>query len=443
MFDTTIQADKLEQILDLAKKSGASACEIIQKSSTENPVSFENNKLKSLESNHSSGIAVRLIKDNKIGISSTTDPETVESLVASALETSEFGTEATFELSKEKIQNNLPDESSQKPSLESLIEKGTDVVEHLRKFHNDLMVSGGFDCKEAETIYLNSNGVTGTRKKTICSVMFHTLLVHEDDFLGIYEEGSSLNTFPDEKKIRDSLFEKLNLSKNITPLHMKHYPVLFTPRAVEGIFYEIFLEILNGKTIEQGISPVADKLGKKLFDEQFTLTEVPSMGTNRALFDDEGIKTQKKDLIKDGVINSFYFDLSSGRRVTPRHDSTGNGFKPSLASMPFPSLTSVIMEKGKKKYSEMLSSISEGILVDQLLGSGQSNTLAGEFSVGIDLGFKIKNGKIEGRIKNCMVAGNIFEVLSKIGGLSQEQEWVNGSMCFPAMLIENMMVAGK
>ena len=111
--------------------------------------------------------------------------------------------------------------------------------------------------------------------------------------------------------------------------------------------------------------------------------------------------------------------------------------------MPFPLLTSIIMEGGKTKYTDMLGSITEGILVDQLLGSGQSNILAGEFSVGIDLGFKIKNGKIEGRIKNCMISGNVFDVLLKIAGLSQEQEWVNGSMFFPAMLIENMTVAGK
>ena len=219
---------KLEKILDLAKKSGVSSCEIVQKSSIENPITFENNVLKSLESNHSSGIALRVIKNNKIGISSTTDPEAIETLVSSAIETSEFGTEATFELSKEKIQNNQLDDSSDKPSLESLIEKGTNVVEHLRKFHKDLMVSGGFDCKEAETVYLNSNGVTGTRKKTICSVMFHVLLVHEDDFLGIYDEISSLNSFPDEKKIKDSLFEKLNLSKQIVSLHTKHYRTFYT-----------------------------------------------------------------------------------------------------------------------------------------------------------------------------------------------------------------------
>ena len=110
---TTPQLSKLESILELAKKSGASEAEVIQKKYTKNPVSFENNKLKSLESNESSGIAIRLIKNNRVGISSSTDPDALESIALSAIEASEFGPDATFEFTKEKLnpekENKLPD----------------------------------------------------------------------------------------------------------------------------------------------------------------------------------------------------------------------------------------------------------------------------------------------------------------------------------------------
>ena len=442
----------LEQILDLAKKNGAASCEVIQKSRTENPVSFENNKLKSLESNEHSGIAVRLIKNNRIGIASSTDPDAIESLVTAAIEASEFGPEATFEFAKEKLEHlsSEPRAASSALPLEDLVERGTRVIERLKPFHKDLVVSGGFDLKQNEIVYLNTSGVNGRRTKTIYSTFFHALLVSNDDFLGIYDGNSDLSDFPDDKQIAEKIFEKLNYSRKIIPIPTKKYPVVFTARAVADVFYEVFSEVLNGKAIEQAISPLVDKLGKKLFDEKLTLREDSSIGISKTSFDDEGIKTQKKDLIKSGTISSFYFDLSTANKMkckdiarnTPM-TTTGNGFKPSLQSPPVPVLTSVVIEGGKSKYDNLISNIKEGVLVDQLLGAGQSNTLAGEFSVGIDLGFLIKDGKIAGRIKNCMIAGNIFEVLKNITDLSLEKEWVNGSMLFPAMLIEDMTVAGK
>ena len=433
---------KLEKILDLAKKGNAAEAEIIYRSRSDNPVSFENNKLKTLESNQSSGTAIRLIKNNKIGIASSTDPDAVESIVNSALEASEYGPQATFELSKEKLEA-VNHTSTPGIPLEKLLERGIKVIDALKAFHKDLLISGGYDLSFSETLYLNTNGISGKRSKNIYSSGFYTNLVRGEDFLGIYEGNSSLEDFPDDKCIINTLLEKLNYSKENLSLETKKYLVLFTPRAVSSIFEYIFSVILNGKYIEQKISPLTDKLGKEIFDKKLTFIEDPNTGTGKTVFDDEGTKTVKKELIKNGVVKSFYFDLSSASRVMPRHDSTGNGFKPSLSSPPSPSLTSLVIEGGKTKYKDIIKNIKEGILVDQLLGAGQSNTLSGEFNVGIDLGFHIENGKILGRIKNCMVAGNIFEVLKNISEISSDQEWVGGSSLLPAFLIENMTVAGK
>ena len=439
-----IKLTKLEKILELAEQQGATEAEVIQKTGSENPVNFENNKLKTLESKQSSGIFIRLIKNGKIGTASSTDPDALEPIVNSAIESSEFGTEATFQFSKEKLDK--PQENINKtPPLEDLVERGTNVIESLKPFHKDLLIGGGFDLASVETIYLNSNKSYGRRAKTIYSTGFSTQLVRGEDFLGIYESNSNLKDFPDEKEIAVKILEKLNYSKETMVLETKKYSVMFTPRAVSLIFANILSIILNGKTIEQKISPLVNKLGKELFDKKLSFIEDPSIGTGYALFDDEGIKTSRKEFIKNGIVNSFYFDLASASRVMPRHVSTGNGFKPSLSTVPTPNLTSIKIEPGNKNapiYRDIIKNIKEGVLVDQLLGAGQSNTLAGEFSVGIDLGYKIKNGQIQGRIKNCMLAGNIFDVLKNIEAISSDAAWIDGSELLPAFLIENMTVAG-
>ncbi|MBI3591719.1 MAG: TldD/PmbA family protein [Candidatus Melainabacteria bacterium] len=448
-MQTELKHSKLEKILKLAKNNGASEAEIIQSSWTENPINFENNKLKTLESNQSTGISIRLIKNKKIGTSSTTDPEALEKVVTTAVEASEFGPIATFELSKENLRTQNQKLTNPELPLENLVERGTAVIEQLKTFHKDLLISGGFNLGYGETIYLNSNGVTGKREKSVYSSSLYAHLVRGEDFLGIYKGKSSLEDFPDEKEISKKIFEKLNFSKENISLETNKYQVFFTPDATASIFGYILAVIFNGKVIQQGISPLVGKLNKELFDKKLTFIEDPGIGVQKADFDDEGIKTQRKTLIKNGVINSFYFDLSSGSKLRSQKQdyvtltSTGNGFKASLSTSPTPELTSVLIEGGKTDSKDIIKNIKDGIIIDQVLGAGQSNTLAGEFNVGIDLGFKVKDGNIQGRIKNCMIAGNIFEVLKNIQEISSDREWVGGAELFPGFLIESLTVAGK
>lgn len=439
---TTAQSPKLESLIEIAKKKGASEVEVIQKSWTSNPISFENNKLKSLESNESSGIGIRLIKDGKIGIASSTDPSAIEETVTSALEASEFGPKAIFKFSKDSLSiPNTPFPIPHSP-LEELVERGNKVIDSLKTFHSDLLISGGFDLSYGNTSYVNSNGVYGERKKSLYSTSFYANLIRGEDFLGVYEGDNSLEGFPNEEEIKNKILEKLNFSKNNVSIETKKYTVIFTPNAVSSIFASIFSVLFNGKVIQQGISPLGEKLGQKLFDENLSFIEDPSIGTSQAAFDDEGIKTEKKELIKNGVVNLFYFDLLSGTKYGKA--STGNGFKGGLSLAPSPSLTTTIIEtNGKMTMNEMVKNTKEGILIDHVLGAGQSNTLAGEFNVGIELGFKIENGQIKGRIKNCMVAGNIFELLKDIKEISSDREWLYGGSLYPAFLLEGLTVAGK
>ena len=439
---------KAEEALSISKKLGAESCEIIYKSWTTSPILFENNKLKSLESSESSGISVRLIKGNKIGISSSTDLETIESTVLSAVESSEFGPEATFDFTKQILSGDL-EKKTNPPELplEELVEKGESVIKEICKPHKDILVSGGFELGCGETVYLNSYGVSGKRSKSIFSTNFSVNLIQGEDFLGIYDGESNTNNFPDESKVANKIIEKLSSSMSVVSLSTNKYTVIFTPKAISNIFVDILGVVLNGKAVQQGISTLSEKLGQKLFDEKLTLIEDPNIGTSISPFDDEGIKTNKKALIKNGVINSFYFDLNNANKISKRkgvlQHSTGNGFKSSLAVAPSPQLTSLLIPAGNSSVNDLVASVKEGILIDQVLGAGQSNTLAGEFNIGIDLGFKIKNGKIQGRIKNCMVAGNIFEVLSKINAMSSEHDCINGSEFYPYFLIENLTVAAK
>jgi PmbA protein len=171
-----------------------------------------------------------------------------------------------------------------------------------------------------------------------------------------------------------------------------------------------------------------------------TIFEDPTLGVSACPFDDEGTPTSKKVLIDRGVVKQFYWDRRWAARAGTR--STGNGFRGGL-SRPSPDLVNLCIAPGTTPVADLIAGMEEGLIVDQVLGAGQSNQLAGEFSVNLDLGYKVENGEIVGRVKNTMVAGSIFEAFQDLVKLSDRAEWVGGGAYVPYILFGRLGVASR
>jgi PmbA protein len=74
----------------------------------------------------------------------------------------------------------------------------------------------------------------------------------------------------------------------------------------------------------------------------------------------------------------------------------------------------------------MVESVDEGLLVDGVMGLGQSNIMNGDFSVNVSLGYKIEKGEITGRVKDVMLAGNAYDGFKQIVAIGDKPEWVTG-----------------
>ncbi len=92
---------------------------------------------------------------------------------------------------------------------------------------------------------------------------------------------------------------------------------------------------------------------------------------------------------------------------------------------------------------DIVSSVKEGILVEDLLGLGQGNIISGAFSNPLALAFKIENGEIIGRVKDMSIAGNIYDLLTNISAISRETEWVYSTFSAPYILLPELNIAGK
>ena len=87
--------------------------------------------------------------------------------------------------------------------------------------------------------------------------------------------------------------------------------------------------------------------------------------------------------------------------------------------------------------------IKKGLVVEQLLGAGQGNVLGGEFSGNVLLGYAVRNGEIVGRVKDTMIAGNLYEVLKEIAAIGRESRWIGGRVRAPHILCPRVAVSTK
>jgi PmbA protein len=201
-----------------------------------------------------------------------------------------------------------------------------------------------------------------------------------------------------------------------------------------------FLMGANGKLVQKGASPLKGRLGEKLADERISLWDDPlrDFAPGSTPVDGEGIVCAPKPIMENGVLMNFYYDLQTAGMMNTK--STGNGMR-GYGSLPGPSTTNIIVRPGEAKLAEMVRGIKRGILVDQVLGGGQSNMLAGHVSVNMDLGFLIENGQITGRVKDCMLACNVFDAFKRVAAISDAPEW-HGAMLAPAIQFDGISVAG-
>lgn len=428
----------LAKVIDLAQQKGIEA-EVYYLSSQDTPIEFTNNRLKSLQTKAVEGIALRVIKDGRLGFASASDLTRLEEVVEAAVATSEIGDPVEFEFAKD-VQLQEPDSNYQLPKTDKLVEIGKKAIAKIHQYNQEILVDAGFDMGSSQVQLATTSGTFAQQSDKTVSASVSGNLVRGEDFLQAYAYQVTRDEEPDYDQIVQDLIAKYQKAEQNATIKSGNYPILFTPFAAAFTIGGLFKTILSGQAVVQKSSPLAEKIGEKVFDDRLTLTEDPTFGASACSFDDEGTPTSKKILIDSGTVKQFYWDrLWASRGNTT---STGNGFRGGL-SRPGTSLVNLCMTPGKTSLEDLIAGIEEGIIVDQVLGAGQSNQLAGEFSVNLDLGYKVEKGKIVGRLKNTMVAGNIFEAFNNLVDFSDRAQWVGSSSYMPYILFSQLGVASR
>lgn len=423
-----------EQLLDLAARSGAEAVEVFQSHSLSRPVYFEANRLKQLETSQVEGTALRLWRQGRPGLAVAYGDIEPQALIDKALALSALNDPEEIELTPgSKLF--YPD-VGEAVSVELLVSWGESAITLIRQAYPDVLCEAEFECDIETTRIVTSKGLDCSYSDTTLSSYLSAEWVRGEDFLSV-GDGQICRGCLDINHLADQILQRLEWAEvNVSP-PVGRIPILFTAKAADMLWATV-QAALSGKRVIERSSPWRDRIGEQVTSAALTLSQNPEAGPFSCPFDDEGTPTQPLVFIENGILRLFYTDRTIGRKLG--RGSTGNGFRPGLGSYPTPSLFNTLIKPGTQSLPTLIASLDEGLVVDQMLGEGAG--ISGEFSVNVELGYRVKQGNILGRVKDTMVAGNVYTALQNLVELGGDADW-NGSCYTPSLIVEDLSTTGK
>ncbi len=432
----------IEKTLSLAKGTTEQA-EAIGHTGEVTTVEFKAGKLHSVEHKEIRGLGLRVIRRGRIGFSSTTDLARLRELVDHACQSAAFGQTAhcQFPTKCRPSQVSVFDRKVESYSVDQAIAEGRQALARLREAAPELKCDATIEKRIYQVELANSRGLRSVFDKTHFSYQLSGVAVVDGHLLFVGDGRRGCGLSLESVTMIDKMARLLKQSKRSSKASSGRMPVLFSHEAMYLFWMALGMGV-NGKMLQKRSSPLQGRLGEAVLDPRISVTDDPhlKLGSGSAPHDAEGVGTIRLPLFQRGVFRHFIFDLQTAGIMGTA--STGHGQR-DFSSQPAPGISNLVISTGRRPLAEIVKSMDRGIIIHDLLGAGQSNLLAGDFSANIGLGFAVERGRIVGRVKDAMVAGNVYQMLRDgVGEISREAER-RGHYLTPAILFRDVSIAAK
>jgi PmbA protein len=212
------------------------------------------------------------------------------------------------------------------------------------------------------------------------------------------------------------------------------YPVIFDSR-VSGTLLGHFSSAITGSSIARRTSFLQEKLGARVFASGLRIVDDPlrPRGLRSRVFDAEGVRVSRQELVSDGVLNQWIAESASARQlgIEPTgHAVRGAGGAPGAAP------SNLYIEAGQRSRDEILAALPEALLVVELIGQGV-NGVTGDYSRGA-AGFMVRDGEIAEPVSEITVASNLIDMFATLEPAS-DLEFRRG-IDAPTLLVPEMTV---
>ena len=317
-------------------------------------------------------------------------------------------------------------------TTDELIDMTVECEKSALDYDNKIKNSEGseYAYSQSNNLILNSHGAIGSYSST--SYTLSCVVIAEDN--GLKERDYAYSTRRNfEKTDSAKIIGELSAEKAISRLGAKSIstqkcPVILTPELSVGLFSS-FLSAINGSNIYKKNSFLIDRLGEKIFSEHISISEIPIVeeGLGTRPFDSEGVKTYSKQIISDGVLDTYLLDTYSAKQLNLK--STANS-----------GYSNIQIRSSKPMSENLIESLDNGVLITEMMGSG-ANLLTGDYSRGA-FGYLIEKGKITHPVTNFTIASNMLDMFKNIDEVGCDF-YQNSKINCGSVLIKDMTIGGN
>ena len=442
--------EKLREILETeAKSEGLEHYEIYYTSSEGLNAETLEHEISSFSSGVSAGVSFRCVWQGSMGNAATElfEENELRSLVRRAkanAEVIENGEQAIIFGGSEKYAT-VAESVAQMPQV-SDIKKLALSIEKQIYGESELVTEGtqsGVFAESSRVELANSKGLRLSNKLFVAGAYAQAVVNREGEAQEAFDFAMGLDKTDAlaSKSVSDAI-AKLGASE----IPSGKYNIILDGKQMRAML-SAFSGVFSGKNAMLGLSLLAGKEGQKIAADCVCITDDPMRegAPMQTHFDGEGVATYKKDIVKDGVLTTLLYDLTTAAKAGVA--STGNGMRGSYASQVNVAPFNFSLCPGTLTEDELIAKAENGIYVTAVKGlHAGADATTGDFSIESE-GFLIENGKKTTYVRSFTIAGNFFELLKNIDSLSDTVEWgiPGGFTVFgaPAALIKDMSVAGK
>ena len=445
MFSHT--QDQLQQlardVLGYAKAQGGTDCEVDFSEGSGLSVSVRKNKIETIEQNRDKGMGVTVHIGQRRGNASTSDFSTaaLKATVEAAYNIARFTADddcgglpeaELLEMAPPDLQLFYPWDIDTAGAVE--LAKRAEAA----AFDVDARVTNsegaGVHVQQSHFVSANSRGFIGGYPYSRHTVSMAAIAgrgagMQRDDWYVSVRDASRMAS---PEAIGRYAAERALAKLNARSLTTRTCPVLFEAPLAIGLL-GAYVQATSGGALYRKSTFFVDSLGQQVLPAHVHIHEDPHVigAVGSAPFDDEGVKTRARDVVKNGVVQGYFLSTYSARKLGMQ--TTGNaGGSHNLT------LSSSLTAPGDD-FTAMLRKLGTGLLVTELMGQG-TNYVTGDYSRGAS-GFWVENGVIQYPVEEITIAGNMKDMLAHIVAVGADT-MMRGTKQTGSILIEKMVVGG-
>jgi len=294
--------------------------------------------------------------------------------------------------------------------------------------------------RESEAMLLNSYGLKLKRKSNYYYYYAGVLAIQGDERksegdVHFSSDPTSFNVDRFVNKITTKALQKFNG----TQCESKDYPVVLDREVVADLL-QAYLDNASSEEVQKKTSLMIGKLQQPVASKKVTVLEMPlKKNPFFTYFDDEGVATSNKAVIKKGILQTYFYNLTTANKDGVQ--TTGNGYRSGgKVGIGF---QNIVLKPGRLSLEQIFAKIGRGVYITEVMGVHASlNPQSGNFSLQAN-GFMIEDGKQSTPLTLITVAGNLVELFMNVKEVASDRDLLPSGYDVPSIYIKKLAIAGK